>query len=146
MDAECELCNRVRQWLQEQPVFVELYFIPLQSSDIGKRFPGIEKLDLRAELVVISDEGAVYQGTSAWIMCLYALREYRVWSQRLAQPFLAPLARRVCEVISNNRIGLSRWLLKAAPNEIREKIEAMPAPLCEGETCRRSLFQAARVI
>ena len=45
------------------------------------------------ELVVVDDSGGVYRNGSAWIMCLYALREYREWSLRLATPALFPLAR-----------------------------------------------------
>ena len=41
---------------------------------------------------------------------LYALRDYREWSQRLAHPALLPWARRVCELLSENRLQMSRWL------------------------------------
>jgi predicted DCC family thiol-disulfide oxidoreductase YuxK len=134
-DEECPLCARCRHWLERQPAFVELHFIPLQSPTIPFRFPGMEKFDLRAQLVVVSDEGAVYQGPGAWIMCLYALREYREWSQRLAHPMLLPMARRVCELVSENRLSLPRWLLTARPETARERLEAMPAPLCEEGEC-----------
>jgi hypothetical protein len=43
-------------------------------------------------------------------MCLYALREYREGSQRLAHPALQPFARRVCETISQNRLLISHFL------------------------------------
>ena len=95
-DAECGICQRCRVWLIRQRAYFELHFIPLQSSEVAWRFPGLKEwpeLDLREKLVVIGDEGAVYQGQSAWIMCLYALRDYREWSLRLADPALLPLAR-----------------------------------------------------
>jgi hypothetical protein len=65
-----------------------------------------------AELVVVDDEGGVYEGTDAWIICLYALRDFREWSLRLAQPGLRPFARAGFEWLSRNRKGLSdvlRW-------------------------------------
>jgi len=109
-DGECAICCRCRLWLAQQPTFLELRFLPLQTLTLAQRFPGIEKLRPDKELIVVSDEGAVWQGASAWIMCLYALVAYREWSLRLATPALLPLARRACELISQNRLRLSRLL------------------------------------
>ena len=92
-DGTCHVCRRCRTWLDRQPAFVPLVFIPLQSPEIACRFPGIGALHPERELVVISDTGDVWQGGSAWVMCLWALREYREWSLRLAHPALLPLAR-----------------------------------------------------
>ncbi|MEA3188498.1 MAG: hypothetical protein QOD99_2328 [Chthoniobacter sp.] len=108
-DAKCALCCQCRQWLARQPAFVELRFTPLQDPFLASRFPGIEKYSPERELIAIADDGAVYQGASAWVMCLYALKEYREWSQRLSSPALLPLAKRACEAISENRISISRW-------------------------------------
>ena len=119
-DAECGLCRRCRRWLQCQPAFVEMKFLPLQSPEVGCRFPGIERFNPRAQLLVVSDEGAVYQGPHAWIMCLWALREYREWSQRLAGPALLPWARRACELLSDHRLTLSAWF-KTHGDEVLEK-------------------------
>ena len=85
-DATCELCRRCRVWLARQPAFVPLIFVPLQSSKLSRRFPGIERLHPEEEIVVINELGDVWQGGAAWVMCLWALREYREWSQRLAHP------------------------------------------------------------
>jgi predicted DCC family thiol-disulfide oxidoreductase YuxK len=131
-DQECSLCLSCGRWLMRQAAFIELRFIPLQSPEIAQRFPGLKEwdgLDLREKLVVISDEGAVYQGQHAWIMCLYALRDYRVWAQRLAQPALLPFARRVCELISKNRLAISHFL-KAPAEELRNTLATFQ-PACE---------------
>lgn len=128
-DEECAMCQRCRQWLERQPAFVELDFLPLQSPEVPRRFPGIDQWNLRKELVVVSDQGDLYQGSSAWIMCLYALRDYREWAQRLAHPALLPVARRICEMVSENRLNISSWFLKARPETIRD---LLPAPDCEG--------------
>ncbi|MEY2497361.1 MAG: hypothetical protein QOD12_917 [Verrucomicrobiota bacterium] len=109
-DGECSLCGRGRDWLARQPAFLELEFIPFQSPDARARFPGIEALHPEEQLLVVSDEGAVYRGPQAWIICLYALREYRAWSRRLAHPALLPWTRRACELLSENRLRVSRWL------------------------------------
>jgi predicted DCC family thiol-disulfide oxidoreductase YuxK len=131
-DQECALCQGCLRWLLRQEAFIELRFIPLQSPEIACRFPGLQEwnqLDLREKLVVVSDEGAVYQGQYAWIMCLYALSEYREWAQRLAHPALLPFARRVCETVSRNRLVISRFL-KEPIEELRQKLMALQPASC----------------
>jgi predicted DCC family thiol-disulfide oxidoreductase YuxK len=136
-DAECAVCARCLIWLNRQPAFVPLVFIPLQSPEAGRRFPGIEQMRPDKELIAISDAGDVWQGGSAWVMCLWALREYREWSQRLAHPALLPLARRACAVISENRHRISRWLFhsSAGPDELQRRLNAIPIPKCLSERC-----------
>jgi predicted DCC family thiol-disulfide oxidoreductase YuxK len=109
-DAQCELCVRCRNWLRNQPAFVPLSFIALQSAEAQQRFPGIDALKPNEQLLVISDEGSVYRGAHAWIMCLWALRKYREHAQRLASPTLLPFARIFCELLSRNRFHLSEAL------------------------------------
>jgi predicted DCC family thiol-disulfide oxidoreductase YuxK len=137
-DSECELCRRSRLWLGRQPAFVALTFIPFQSPEAECRFPGLRELHPEKEIVVISDAGAVWQGGAAWVMCLWALREYREWSLRLAHPALLSLARRLCEVVSANRYKVSPWLKGTANHEeLRRKLDLFPAPRCEeGGHCR----------
>ena len=134
-DMHCPLCRRCRGWLERQPAFVPLVFLPLQSAETECRFPGIGKLHPEKEMVVISDTGDVWQGGSAWVMCLWALREYREWAQRLAHPALLPLARRACEAVSENRHKISRWIFNssATPEELREKLRALPAAACAND-------------
>lgn len=137
-DNECELCRRSRLWLDRQPAYVRLVFIPFQSPEAECRFPGLRELRPEKEIVVVSDAGAVCQGGAAWVMCLWALREYREWSLRLAPPALLSLARRLCAVVSENRHRISHWLKKAANHEeLRRKLDLFPAAQCkEGGQCR----------
>jgi predicted DCC family thiol-disulfide oxidoreductase YuxK len=131
-DQECSLCLACGRWLMRQAAFIELRFIPLQSPEIALRFPGLkewDRLDLGEKLVVVSDEGALYQGQYAWIMCLFALRDYREWAQRLAEPMLLPFARRVCELVSRNRLAISRFL-KTPTEELRDTLAATLPSVC----------------
>ena len=134
-DRQCALCRQCRRWLERQPAFVELRFMALQSPEVACRFPGIEAFHPREQLVVISDEGAVYQGPQAWIMCLYALREYREWSQRLASPVLLPWARRACELVSENRLSLSAWFRGLSDEALGEELAGRGVGPCK-EGCR----------
>jgi len=135
-DEECELCRRLRIWLARQPVFVPLVFIPLQSHHVAHQFPGLERFHPEERLVVISDAGDLWRGESAWITVLWALREYREWSLRLAHPALRPFARRACALISENRHGLSRWLLRAGRNELRQHLALTPDDHCRTTHCK----------
>lgn len=126
-DAQCALCQHVRVWLGQQPAFVALSFLPLQSEEAGCRFPDLAELRPSEQLVVISDQGEVWRGERAWIMILWALREYREWSQRLASPMLLPLASRFCGVVSENRHALSGWLTGATDSDLRVRLANSPS-------------------
>jgi hypothetical protein len=89
--------------MQQQPRYVDLAFLPAGSKEARYRFPQLDHDRTKTELTVISDSGAVYRGAKAWVMCLWALREYRAWSLKLGSPELMPLARRFIAWISRNR-------------------------------------------
>jgi predicted DCC family thiol-disulfide oxidoreductase YuxK len=114
-DENCALCCHCRAWLMQQPAFVPLRFVPLQSPDISKLFPGIEMFRPSEQLIVVADDRSVYRGASAWVMCLWALQDYRDLAIRLANPLLLPLARVACELLSRNRFYLSDALFRQEP-------------------------------
>lgn len=109
-DFNCGLCQRARRWLEAEPKFLALEFIPAGSDHARYRFPSLSLSlpDKVEELVVVADDGGVYRGDRAWIMCLYALTEYREWALRLATPRLLPLARSAFQLISEHRIRISK--------------------------------------
>ena len=84
-DARCSLCCRIRVWLQAQSQFVQLDFIAANSTEALAQYPALNhELTLRV-LHVVSSDGEVYRDAKAWLMCLWALREYRPWALRLAK-------------------------------------------------------------
>jgi predicted DCC family thiol-disulfide oxidoreductase YuxK len=121
-DAKCEICRRVRVWLQGQVPFVPLSFMALQSPELEERFPGVLALDPERQILVIADSGEVWRGAEAWIMCLWALREFREWALRLASPLLRPFARQACDMVSRNRHRFSEWFCNASEQEIATKL------------------------
>lgn len=135
-DADCQLCRQCRLWLGHQATFVPLHFIPLQSEELVCRFPGIERWHPEREIMVISDTGEVWQGGAAWVMCLWALREYREWSQRLAHPLLLPLARKACEMISTRRHQISRWFESESTGQLAQRLASETQEECGiGQVC-----------
>ncbi len=116
-DARCGLCSRAARWLDGQRQMVPLEMLSSGSEAARRRYPTLAGPEPE-ELVVVSDAGDVYRGPQAWIMCLWALEDYRDWSYRLAQPALLPLARGIVEWISSRRERLSRALRLMSDEEI----------------------------
>lgn len=131
-DARCGLCTRARRWLEGQAQLVPLELLAADSADGRRRFPTLATPEPE-ELVVVSDEGEVYGGASAWIMCLWALDEYREWSFRMARPSMLPLARSIVEWISTRRHGLSRALGMMSDHEVVLEVGAIRP--CDDGAC-----------
>ena len=102
-DHKCRLCTQVRSWLVRQPQFVPLEFVAAGSDELRRRYPQLDPDESLLQLVVIGDHQKVYRGGKAWVMCLWALRDYRSWAMRLGSPELYPLAERYFRWLSRNR-------------------------------------------
>lgn len=100
-DAGCELCLHSKDWLGAQASYVPLELVPCDSDDARLRFGQIPWLG--GQLVVVADDGRVWAGAAAFVMCLWALRDYREWAERISTPTLAPLAERFFRAISQER-------------------------------------------
>jgi len=105
-DPHCGLCRRAQAWLITKPGYLELVFVPASSDEARSRYPQLDHALTLTDLTVISDQGAVYSGPKAWLMCLWALRDYREWAIRLSSPELLPKAERGISTISQNRYQL----------------------------------------
>lgn len=90
-DAHCGVCREARAWLERQPKYVPLEFVAAGSDEAARRFPALDHRATLASLTVIGDRGAVYRGTSAWLMVLWALREWRERAQTFAWGPARPL-------------------------------------------------------
>jgi predicted DCC family thiol-disulfide oxidoreductase YuxK len=125
-DDRCGLCTQLKEWLGRQPAYVQLQLVA--SSEAARdRFPALPP----GELAVISDSGEVWLGDRAWIMVLWALREYRSWATKLSSPMLLPMARQAYAAISRNRTAFSHWLGLYGEAELRENLSQIPIPPCE---------------
>ncbi len=109
-DAKCALCRRARLWLMNEPEFVPLEFIPAQSEAARVRFPDLDHEATLGDLTVIGDERHVYKGARAWIMCLWALRNYRSLAVRLSSKGALPFAKRFVYQVARNRYHISAML------------------------------------
>jgi predicted DCC family thiol-disulfide oxidoreductase YuxK len=126
-DEDCGLCRQLAAWLWTQPKLIPLNPIPAQSPSAAQLFPGMASAAAPQELAVVGDDGAVWLGNHAWIMCLYALRYYRPWAKKLAHPLLEPLARQAFLTLSRHRSMISRFM---GEHELADRLRNVSAPAC----------------
>lgn len=102
-DSDCGLCQRVRDWLEDQPKYVEMEFVAAGSMTARARFPRLDPEETLREVTVVGDGGEVYQGAKAWLICLWALRRYRLLALDWSTPERMALAKRFVAWVSRNR-------------------------------------------
>jgi predicted DCC family thiol-disulfide oxidoreductase YuxK len=107
-DPSCALCQRCRSWMLAQPAYVDVKFVACTAAEARARYGDIPWLG--DELVVVGDGGEVWVGPAGFLVCLWALCDWRDWSYRLAGPAFAPLARRFFAALSSRRRSLARFL------------------------------------
>ncbi|MFD0893579.1 DUF393 domain-containing protein [Luteolibacter ambystomatis] len=134
-DARCGLCNRFRRWLMTRPARVSIRFIPYDSEEALRLFPRIREVRADQDVVVLADDGRWWQGTGAWLTCLWATRDYSAWSYRLAAPALQPWVIKVINLISENRLRLSTLLRLRGDDELAGYLRQTPDPVCTDGGC-----------
>lgn len=133
-DADCPLCRRCRAWVRDQPAYLRVEFWPLQGLETRRMFPDLVAYQPDQSLVVYTDEGAVYRGSGAWLIVLWALRNWREWSYRLARPELRPHVQRFWNWVSANRTTL-RPGRTDNPEALHRVLDPLPAPSCGVQSC-----------
>ena len=128
-DDRCGLCSWARGWLLQQPSWVRLHLVPKNAAKAREYFAA-HAID-PGELTVVSNEGAVYQGHRAWLMCLYALRAYHRLSHKLSNPLLLPFARQAFDLVSKNRRMASTLLGLKSDADAIQMLAREPAGACE---------------
>jgi predicted DCC family thiol-disulfide oxidoreductase YuxK len=126
-DANCAFCVRSAHWLATQRAHVTLELLPAESEQAVARFGMLPWLG--QQLCVVAGDGRVWAGSAAFVMCLWALVDYRELAMRVASPGLAPLAQRFFRFVSARRHRLAA-LVSHAP--------------CAGAACARPLSSAYR--
>lgn len=127
-DPHCGLCTQVKSWLLAQPALVPMHLLAAGSPEAKRLFPAISG---GKEVTVISDQGYVWRGDAAWVVCLWALRYYRDWSKRLASPLLLPFAKQAFAAVSHHRRALSGFLGLRSEAEMAEALRNVELPVCE---------------
>src|SRR6266700_1204771 len=123
-DAACGLCTSVKEWINRKAPLVALQFVASGSAEARERFPQLRP----GELAVVANTGEVWLGNHAWIVCLWALRDYRPWAVRLSSPLLRLMAREAFAVVSSNRSTLSSLLRLRSDVELEQQLRKVMVP------------------
>jgi predicted DCC family thiol-disulfide oxidoreductase YuxK len=109
-DARCGLCRRFKDWLAAQrPApdgrggVVRLRFVAAGSADARAQYPRLDHAATLREITVVADDGSVYVGDRAWIVCLWATLEHRQTAVRLSAPLMRPVARAMVQAAAGLR-------------------------------------------
>jgi predicted DCC family thiol-disulfide oxidoreductase YuxK len=128
-DSACGLCSVIRDWTTRQIALISIEFLAAGSDQALKRFGPLPA----SELAVVADTGEVWLGNHAWVVCLWALRDYREWSLRFSRPPLSLMAREAYCVVSRNRLGLSGLLKIQSDRELEQQLRKVSVPICQTE-------------
>lgn len=134
-DPHCGLCCKFRAWLEQEPTRVRVDFLAHDSEEAARRFPGLAEQGADRDVVVLADDGRWWQGSPAWITCLWATRAHQAWAFRLATPTLMPLVKKAVHLLSENRLSLSRMLNLRADSSLAAAIVSQPDAACPDGSC-----------
>lgn len=134
-DGRCGMCCSFHEWINRQPRAYEIDFIPYQAARAEKVFPGIGTLDPAREMIVRTNQGEIYRGAEAWVLCLYSCANHQNTAMKLATPGMLSVAIRACRVLAANRHSLSKVFFRRKDKEVRETLHQMQAPECTSEFC-----------
>jgi len=106
-DEDCPLCRAFSTWLGRQPMLVDLDLVPAGSGAARARFPDLDHARTLEEISVVSDDGEVWEGAHAWVMCLWATAAHRGLAEGLARPSRLPMAKAAAYVAAGIRSAVS---------------------------------------
>lgn len=107
-DASCPFCRRCRRWLEAQPAYERLRFLPADSFAARERCFGLAGLG--RELVVVDAVGRYWVGPAAFVICLWSLVAYRSLAVSMSHPLLLPFSRVAFDALSAGRPLLSAFV------------------------------------
>ena len=135
-DRRCGLCAKFRAWLEAQPKRVRVEFLDYDSVAANERFPGLAEMGADREVVVLADDGRWWQGSAAWLTCLWTTIQYYDWSFRLAAPVFQPFVRKAVYLLSENRLSLSRLIKLRNDAELATAFQSLPDAGCDNQLCQ----------
>ncbi|WP_020392152.1 thiol-disulfide oxidoreductase DCC family protein [Kribbella catacumbae] len=115
-DAHCGLCRRFKEWLAAQKPagdgmggVVRLGFVAAGSTEARRLYPALDHAATLRDVTVVADDGSVYVGDRAWIVCLWATGEHRATAVRLSAPAMRPVARAIVQAAAGLRSWNREW-------------------------------------
>lgn len=130
-DGHCAMCCTFHEWLNRQARTFPVNFLAYQSPQAEIIFPGVTKLDPELEMIVRTDQGEIFKGAEGWVLCLLSCKSYQGIARRLAAPRLLPVAKKTCNLIASNRIGISKIFFSKKDKALAHALHEMPNPHCQ---------------
>jgi hypothetical protein len=106
---------------------IRLRFAATGSVEARTKFPNLPS----GELTVVADTGEVWLSNHAWIVCLWALRDYRDLADRFTSSLLMLVAREAITAVSRNRFPLSSMLRLSSDRAIAQHLREAVVPKCQ---------------
>lgn len=135
-DPRCGLCMAFRLWLDRQKKSVRIEFIDYASDQAYARFPAIRDLHADQDIIVMADDGRWWQGSAAWLVCLWTTYEYRAWSFRFAAPHWEPLVKRMVHAMSTRRHKISQLMGLKSEAQLWQAVTQIEKENCSTGTCQ----------
>lgn len=134
-DGRCGMCCSFHEWIARQPRAFRIAFIPYQSPEAERVFPGLGTLDPAREMVVRTSGNEIFRGAEAWVWCLYSCANHQAAARRLGGPRLLPVAIHACRLLAANRHALSKVFFRSKDKQVRRELHRMDAAVCIDGFC-----------
>jgi len=131
-DGRCAMCCTFQEWVSQQNRAFEVEFVPYQSERAEELFAGVREMDPDRDMIVRTDQGKIFRGAEGWVLCMLSCQSYERWARRLASPQLLPVARKTCNLIAANRLGISKVLFRKKDKALADAVHEMPQQKCDG--------------
>jgi predicted DCC family thiol-disulfide oxidoreductase YuxK len=135
-DGSCGMCCTFKDWLVAEERAFAIQCLPYQSEKAAEVFPGLSEHEPEKVMVVRTDQGEVFKGAEAWVLCLYSCKHHQKKAKTLSSKFLLPLAMKTCNLIAANRQGISDLFFKKKNKELKEELSKEEDPKCDGGGCK----------
>jgi hypothetical protein len=76
-EPRCPACRRLREWIGDEPRYVDVATLEEGDAAVGRRFPGLDLSVEHEGPTVVGERGEVWRGEKAVRVCLWALRRHR---------------------------------------------------------------------
>jgi predicted DCC family thiol-disulfide oxidoreductase YuxK len=107
-DGVCDLCHSGVAWIRARDRAGAFEFLPFQSPEVARRWPGLDPAALARAMHVIAPDGRVRAGVDAGPWIFARLPGWGWLGALLAWPLVRALARPAYAVIARRRRGLPR--------------------------------------
>jgi predicted DCC family thiol-disulfide oxidoreductase YuxK len=107
-DEACPMCRQLRAWLASQRVVVQLELLAAASPEARWRYPRLDHERTKAVLTVITQDGAVFEGERAWLVCAWALPRWQPLAEQLGTRPRLVLVRVASRLVNRHRLNHGR--------------------------------------